>query len=205
MFFSWKLPHVILKHHCCTTFSQLSLAVPKPHWQFNMKSLGLESSNEFVVWDSFMAIFLLAPHVTCWVYLRSANVRRPVPSVRCKSRHDLEIQGRFAGILGWSCYVLLMSWLELVERPWKKHFLSKFLHDFCSMVFQTFFSDGWRYLEALFSVLRSNIFGDLWSTWCCWLRVVMASPSGKLMDWVPRSEIRCFVALWWTLLSRLGC
>ena len=27
--------------------------------------------------------------------------------------------------------------------------------------FRHFFSDGWRYLEALFTVLRSNIFGVL--------------------------------------------
>ena len=33
--------------------------------------------------------------VTCWMHLRSANGRGPAPNVRCKSRHDREIQGRF--------------------------------------------------------------------------------------------------------------
>ena len=98
-----------------------------------MKSLDLESS-EFVVWDLFMTTFLRARFGTCWMHLRSANVRRPVPNVR-GIRHDLEIQGRFASILGWSCWCLGKTC---------------FLHNFCTVssiwfyFFQTLFL---RWLE----------------------------------------------------------
>ena len=78
---SWKVIVVLHLHSRI-----LRIVSQNPHWQFNMKSLELESFNKIVVWDLFMATSSLLVLVTCWVYLRSAD-----EGDWCKSRHDLEI------------------------------------------------------------------------------------------------------------------
>ena len=142
----------------------------------SVNSLDLESS-EFVVWDSFMATFL------CWMHLRSANVRGPVPNVRCKSRHDLEIRGRFSASSDGHVDVMGKVGREALERNGFAWFL-------ISMVFQTFFSNGWRYLEGQCSFHKSMIFGVVGV-------VGYESSLNGITFWasfspVPRSEIPCF-------------
>ena len=92
-FFPWKLPHAILRCHCCPT---RNLTV-----QYEILGFGIFWIRcvRFVYGHLLRACF-----VTRWMHLRSAKKRGCVPNVRCKSRHDLEIQGRFAGILGWTCW-----------------------------------------------------------------------------------------------------
>ena len=74
-----------------------------------------------------MATSSLLVLVTCCMHLRSANVRWPVPKVRCESRHDLEIQGRFPAFS--DGHIDVVGRVGRIERPWRKNFAS-FLHDF---------------------------------------------------------------------------
>ena len=97
-----------------------------------------------------------------------------MPKVRCKSRHDPEIQGRFPAFSDGPVDVMGKVGRETLER----NFFATFLHDSYSRVFQTLFSYGWRYLEVQSSFAKQYH----WGGWRCWLRIVIEwhHPSGKL-------------------------
>ena len=51
------------------------------------------------------------------MHLTSAKMRGPVPNVRCKSRHDLEIQGRFSAF--WDAgHADVIVGREALEKNW---------------------------------------------------------------------------------------
>ena len=98
-----------------------------------MKSLELESSYKFAVWELFITTSSVLALVTCWMHLRSANVSL--------ARAELEMQKSpwagdlrsLSGILGWSCWCLGKTC---------------FLHNFCTVSSHSVFSDTFfRWLE----------------------------------------------------------
>ena len=105
------------------------------------------------------------------MHLRSANARGPVPKVRCKSRHDPEIQGRFSASSDGHLDVMGKVRREALERNVIS--MVVFFRHFSQMV-----GDTQRILEVQSSFTKQYH----WGGWRCWLRVVIEwhHPSGKL-------------------------
>ena len=106
-------------------------------------------------------------------------MRGPVPKVRCKSRHDPEIQGRFSASSDGHLEVMGRVGREAVNIEQKKLF---FVQSFCMISSNSVFSDIFvRCLEIPRGSVQVLQIYDLWGGWCCWLRVVIEwhYPSGQ--------------------------